>query len=122
MQITHFLVEMEHHTRLTLQIGKYIARERPEIDIRPDLHACRCDWFRSIAPLHHERYPRCNARILLRELHAVKQMTCLKRRIAFPQKYHVVVAPDKAHMRNARDKCLRRLDYLLLDQIGPELL
>ena len=59
---------------------------------------------------------------IIGKLHAVKQVALLERIVAFTKKIDILLAPHKAHVRNAADEIGGILQKTLLHQKRPELL
>ena len=98
-----------------------MARDFAVVHVSTNL-GTRCrDFLLRIATFHDQRRPLFDLRVVFGIAHTTEQRALLQCGVTGTQEVHVLVTPDKTHVRNGGDKRAWFMHYAIIDLIGPKL-
>src|SRR5690606_12619809 len=103
------------------EVSDHVAGQGAEVDVRTILYPGGGDGLIELALLHDQRHPFGDLLGGLAVLHIREQVMGAEQFMPLAQEGNVLFTPDEALMSGGVDELGRRRQYLLLNQVGPEL-
>ena len=118
---TDFGIQLQRKVRFFLQRCHQLTRNFPVVHVSTDFSAGRGNLLFRVATFHDQRRPLFNLRMIFGVTHTAEQRALLQRGIAGAQEIDVIIAPDKAHVRNGINKRVWFVQNAALYLMRPEL-
>ena len=103
------------------EVPDHVTGQGAEVDVGAVLHAGGGDGLIELALLHDQRHPFGDLFGGLAVLHIREQVVGAEQLMPLAQEGDILFTPDEALMGGGVDELGRRRQYLLLNQVGPEL-
>src|SRR5690606_18831980 len=103
------------------EVSDHVAGQGAEVDVRTILYPGGGDGLIELALLHDQRHPFGDLLGGLAVLHIREQVVGAEQLMRLAQEGDILFTPDEALMGGGVDELGRRRQYLLLNQVGPEL-
>jgi hypothetical protein len=113
------VAQLQIEGRMLVQRLHQFARQETEIHIRAVLDPRRGNRLFCTAAPHHQRHPFAQHCVIFAVFHLIKQMVLAHCRIAFAQKFHIILTPHETLMTNRVDELLGRRQHAVSNQICP---